>query len=109
MFLSAVFYRAAWFAVLPGGAKYYARTLIPKVPLQGTLVEIQFVRATDADVARELAGKSVKLFGLEATISEAACVSFPLERLIEIAKTKPQSELNLQVDGVIWEEYPILH
>ena len=109
MFLSAVFYRAAWFAVLPGGAKYYARTLIPKVPLQGTLVEIQFVRATDADVARELAGKSVKLFGLEATISEEARVSFSLERLIEIAKTKPQSELNLQVDGVIWEEYPILH
>lgn len=86
---------------------YYARTFVPKVPLQGTLVEIQFVRATDEDVAWELAGKSMKLFGIEATISEAACVSFSLESLIEIARTKPQSELNLQVDGVVWEEWPL--
>lgn len=107
MFLSPLFHRAAWFGVLSPRGKYYARTLVPKVPLQGTLVEIQFVRATDEDVAWELAGKSVKLFGLEATISEEARVSFPLERLIEMAKTKPQSELNLQVDGVVWEEYPV--
>lgn len=107
MFLNGLFHKAAWFAVLPGGRRYYARTLVPKVPLQGTLVEIQFVRATDEDVARELAGKSVKLFGLKATISEEARVSFSMESLIEMAKTKPQSELNLQVDGVVWEEYPV--
>lgn len=87
--------------------KYYARTFVPKVPLQGTLVEIQFVRAADEDVAWELAGKSMKLFGIEATISEEARVSFSLESLIEIARTKPQSELNLQVDGVAWEEWPL--
>lgn len=51
MFLNGLFHKAAWFAVLPGGRRYYARTLVPKVPLQGTLVEIQFVRATDEDVA----------------------------------------------------------
>lgn len=87
--------------------QYFACLFVPRRPSRQTPLRLVFGRTADWATATELAGKPVRLAGIEKTISDQGTISFRLEDLIQAATTRRQEDLTLLVDGIAWAESPL--
>ena len=93
----------------PPDGKYIATTYVPRQGMPGDIIELIFIRNTDEDIADELDGKIIKLFGLGQVVSEGRC-KFLLEGIWHMANSHPLWEPTLVVykgeEAEAWQELP---